>query len=181
MSVNQGKDEIEISETNYFRVIFYLAITVFFAIFFITLVVLIPDFIGLFLGLGFLVLCPIGYISSHLYINDLRKKFIMSEEEIKLQKTHKLIKIRWDDFDIIGISAKGEFYVHFSAGSSISREYTKFRLIFINRENNEVVQTWKFRFYKRDKAAEVLRLFKQKARKKNKEITVNAKYMYNIS
>lgn len=174
---DQEKDEIEIAETNYFRIISLLAVTVFFYIFIITLGVLLIDMIGVFIGIGILILCPLTFLSYRGYFNNLRKKFIISAEEIRLQKTHSEIKIRWDDFDILRISAKGEFYIDFPSTSAISREYTLFRLGFIDRESNKIVQSWKFRFYKTVQAREVLNLLKQNARMKGKEITLKTKHM----
>ncbi len=166
--------EFEVTEQKRLRVYSQFILTIFFVIFFITLASLVPEYYSMFSGLGFLVLCPLSALSFYEYSNNLRKKFSISVEEIKLQKTHKLIKIRWDEFDILRVKIKGEFFMDFSA---IYRDYTKFRILCIDQKSNKTIQSFNFRFYNRMKGKEVLDLLIKFAQLKNKELKLKKKYM----
>lgn len=170
--------EYEVTERKRLRVYSMLALTIFFAIFFITLGALLPEYFGIFIAVGFIVLCPLGALSTNGYLNDLRKKFIISIEEIKLQKTHSLIKIRWGEFDILRVKIKGEFSVDFPSISAISRDYTKFRILCIDKIHNRTVQTFNFKFYNRKKAREVLDLLVKFAEIMNKELILKKKHTH---
>ena len=166
--------EFEVTEQKRLRVYSQIILTIFFVIFFITLASLVPEYLYMFSGLGFLVLCPLSALSFYEYTNNLRKKFSISVEEIKLQKTHKLIKIRWDEFDILRVKIKGEFSMDFTA---IYREYTKFRILCIDQKSNKTIQSFNFRFYNRKKGKEVLDLLINFAQRKNKELKLKKKHM----
>jgi len=172
--------EFEVTEQKRLRVYSQIILTIFFVIFFITLASLVPEYLSLLFGLGFLVLCPLSALSFYEYNNNLRKKFSITVEEIKLQKTHKLIKIRWDEFSILKIKIKGEFSVDFPSNSAIYRDYTKFRILCIDQKSNKTIQSFKFRFYNKMKAKEVLNILVKFAQIKNKEVILKKKHMDSI-
>jgi len=169
--------EIEITEQKRLRVYSMIILTIFFVIFFVTLASIFPEYAALFPGLGVLVICPLSALSFYEYSNNLRKKFSISVEEIKLQKTHKLIKIRWDDFDILRVKILGEFSSDFPSISAVYRDYTKFRVRCIDQKSNKIIQSFKFRFYNQMKGKQVLNLLTEFAQIKNKELILKKKHM----
>jgi hypothetical protein len=96
-------------------------------------------------------------------------------EKIKLQKTSKLIQVRWDEFDILRVKVLGEFT---SEGPfMIYRDNTKFRISCIDGKSNRIIQSFKFKFFNRSKGKEVLNLLTRFARTKNKELKLKKKHM----
>lgn len=171
--VIEAPSEYEVAERKRFRVYSMFALTIFFAVFFITLGVLLLEYGGIFVAIGCLVLCPLGALSTYGYFNYLRNEFSISTEEIKLQKTHSLTKITWGEFDILKVKIKGEF----STSSTIYRDFTKFQIRCIDKIHNMTVQTFNFRFYNRKKAKVVLDLLIEFAQIKNKELILKKKHM----
>ena len=167
--------EYAITEQKRLRVYSVIILTIFFFIFFITLSSIFPEFASFGLGLGALLLCLLSFLSFHEYTNNLRKTFSISVEKIKLQKTSKLIQVRWEEFDILRVKVLGEFL---SGGPfMIYRDNTKFRISCIDGKNNRIIQSFKFRFYNRKKGKEVFDLLINFAKIKNKELKLKKKHM----
>ena len=175
--VIKDQAEFKVTEQKRLRVYSMIILTIFFVIFFITIASIVPEYIGLFVGLGFFILCPLGALSFHEYGNNLRKTFSISAEEIKLQKTHKLIKIKWDDFDILRVKIKGEFSFDFPSISAVYRDYTKFRVNCIDQKSKKIIQSFKFRFYNKTKGKQVLHQLTWAAQIKNKKLILKKKHM----
>lgn len=167
--------EYAITEQKRLRVYSLIILTIFFAIFFITLASIFPEYISMFSGLGVLLLCLLSFLSFHEYTNNLRKTFSISVEKIKLQKTSKLIQVRWDEFDILRVKVLGEFT---SEGPfMVYRDNTKFRISCIDGKSNRIIQSFKFRFYNKKKGKEVYDLLINFAKIKNKELKLKKKHM----
>jgi len=167
--------EYAITEQKRIRVYSIIILTIFFIIFFITLASTFPEYIGLFIGLGVFLLCPLSFLSFYEYTNNLRKTFSISVEKIKLQKTSKLIQVRWEEFDILRVKVLGEFFSEGPFG--VYRDNTKFRISCIDGKNNRIIQSFKFRFYNRKKGKEVFDLLINFAQIKNKELKLKKKHM----
>jgi len=156
-STIEAPPEYGVAERKRFRVYSMFAVTIFFAVFFITLGVLLLEYGVIFIATGCLVICPLGALSTYGYFNYLRNEFSISTEEIKLQKTHSLTKITWGEFDILRVN-------------TTYTEFTKFRIRCIDKIHNRTVQTFNFRFYNRNKAKVVLDLLKEFTQIKKKEL-----------
>ncbi|MFX0033023.1 MAG: hypothetical protein ACFE8E_04510 [Candidatus Hodarchaeota archaeon] len=165
-------------ERKRFRVYSFLVLTILLLTFFVSLFFIIPEYGGYMIGIGVVLLCPLGLLTFREFSNNLWKRFSISDEKIQFQKTFKLIQVRWDEFDTIQIKMKLPFSVDvpFTA-TSISREYTKFRVQFIDQKSKKTVKSFKFHFYNSMKANQVLNLLINSANEKNKEVIVNKKPM----
>ena len=167
----------EVGERKRLRVCSIIIFTALLLSFFIVFAFLIPEYMSLFIGLGLFLCCPLGAFSFYEYSNNFRKKFSIYNEEIRLQKTYSLTKVRWNDFDVLRIKSLGEFSFDFPTISGIYRDFTKFRIGCIDQKNNRIIQTFKFRFYNKTKATELLKRLIQYAQLKNKEVVVKKKHM----
>lgn len=165
-------------ESKRLRVYSFLVLTILLVAFFISLFFIIPEYGGYMIGIGAVLLCPLGLLTVREFSNNLRKRFSISDEKILFQKTLKTTQVRWDEFDTIQINMKLPFSIDIPFTlTSISREYTKFRLHLIDQKSRKTVKSFKFQFYDQTKANQVLNLLVNFARKKNKEIFVNKKLM----
>lgn len=167
----------EVGERKRLRVYSMIIFTVLLLLLFIVFAFLTPEYMSLFIGLGLFLGCPLGAFSFYEYSNNFRKKFSIYDEEIRLQKTYSLIKVRWNDFDALRIKSLGEFSFDFPTISAVYRDFTKFRIRCIDQKNNRTIQTFKFRFYNKKKASELLKRLIQYAQYKNKKIVVKKKHM----
>jgi len=167
--------EYEVTERKRIRVYSVIILTIFFAIFFIMLSLIFPEFASYGLGLSVIVICILGYFSFREYFNNLRKTFSISVENIKLQKTIKLIQVRWDEFDFLKVKVLGEFYS--SGPFGIHRDNTKFRISCFDGKSNRIIRSFKFQFFNRSKGKEVLDLLIKFAQIKNKELKIKKKHM----
>lgn len=168
--------EYKITEQKRLRVYSLITLTIFFTVFFITLGLIFPESISYVRNLGVILLCLLSFLSFREYTNNLRKTFSISVEKIKLQKTSKLIQVRWDEFDTLRVKVLGEFFTDIPFGH-ISRDCTKFRISCIDGKSNRIIQSFKFRFYNRNKGKKVLDLLISFAQIKNKELKLKKKHM----
>jgi len=167
----------EVGERKRLRVYSIIIFTFFLLLLFITFAFLTPEYMSLFIGLGIFFSCPLGALSFYEYSNNFRKKFSIYDEEIRLQKTYRLIKVRWNDFDVLRIKSLGEFSFDFPTISAIYRDFTKFRIRCIDQKNNRTIQIFKFRFYNKKKAMQLLKHLIQYAQIKNKKVVEKKKHM----
>lgn len=167
----------EVGERKRLRVYSMIIFTFLLLLLFFTFAFLTPEYMSLFIGLGVFFGCPLGAFSFYEYSNNFRKKFSIYDEEIRLQKTYRLIKVRWNDFDVLRIKSLGEFSFDFPTISAIYRDFTKFRIRCIDQKNNRTIQIFKFRFYNKKKAIQLLKHLIQYAQIKNKKVVEKKKHM----